>query len=234
MKTFFKRVLYGGDYNPNQWPEDIWAEDMRLFKLAHINSASINIFSWPKLQPSENEYDFDELDQIIEMLEKENFDIVLATATAAMPAWMFKNYPEVARVDYEGRRHRFGQRHNACPNSEIYKLYSKKLAGKLAERYGGGSNVACWHINNEYGGDCYCENCEKAFRVWLREKYGSTEALNRAWNMEFWGHLVYSWDEIVTPNALTDGIGYDKTAFAGMSVDYRRFMSDSLLKNFVA
>lgn len=233
MTKFFDRILFGGDYNPNQWPKEIWEEDIRIFKKASINSATVNVFSWAKIQPSENCYDFEELDQIIEKLSTEGFDIVLATSTAALPAWMFKKYPEVARTDYDGRHHKFGQRHNACPNSLVYQKYAERLATKLAERYGENPQVTCWHINNEYGGECYCDNCEKEFRVWLKDKYHTIEALNKAWNMEFWGHTVYEWDEIVLPNALSEGIGYDKSAFAGISIDYRRFNSDSLLKNYM-
>ena len=232
MKASFKRMLYGGDYNPNQWPRGIWTEDMRMFREAHINSASINIFSWAKIQPSENVFDFSELDAIIDMLSKENYDIVLATATAAMPAWMWKKYPEIGRVDYDGRLHRFGQRHNACPNSLVYQKFAAQIARKLAERYGKNPHVTCWHINNEYGGYCYCEKCEKAFRVWLKDKYKTIEAVNTAWNMDFWSHRVYEWDEIVVPNALGDGMSNGKCEYSGLYLDYSRFMSDSLLGNY--
>ena len=233
MAKSFGRILYGGDYNPNQWPRDIREQDMVYFKDARINSATINVFSWAKIQPSENEYYFDELDEIVDMLSRENFDIVLATSTGAMPAWLCKKYPEVTRTDYQGRRHKFGQRHNHCPNSPVFRKYAKALAEELAKRYGSNPHVTCWHISNEYGGECYCENCEKAFRVWLRERYGTIEAVNKAWNLEFWGHTVYDWDEIVLPNALGDGMENGTgTAFAGLSIDYRRCMSDSLLDNF--
>jgi len=232
MNYPFDKILYGGDYNPNQWPKEVWKEDMRIFKDARINSATVNVFSWAKIQPSEETYDFSELDEVIDMLSKENYNIVLATSTGAMPAWMVTRYPETARVDYEGRRHKFGQRHNACPNSPVFQKYSALLAGKLAERYGSNPHVVCWHINNEYNTGCWCENCEKAFRIWLREKYKTLEAVNKAWNTEFWGHTLYSWDEIVAPNALGDGIGRGMTAFAGLSIDYMRFNSDSLLENF--
>lgn len=229
-KAKFKRILYGGDYNPNQWPQEIWKEDMRIFKEAHINSATINVFSWAKIQPSEHVYDFSELDQMVEMLSAENYDIVLATSTAALPGWMVKRYPEVMSTDYEGRQHRFGQRHNACPNSPVYQKFASALVHKLAERYANNPHVTCWHINNEYGNECYCDNCQKAFRVWLKDKYQTIDAVNKAWNMEFWGHTVYEWDDIVVPNALSEGIGTEKTAFAGISIDYRRFNSDSLLE----
>lgn len=232
MGKKISRILYGGDYNPNQWPREIWKEDMQIFRDAHINSATINVFSWAKLQPSEETYDFSELDEIVDMLSKEDYDIVLATSTGAVPAWMAKKYPEVERTDYEGRHHKFGQRHNACPNSPVFQKYSAALAAKLAERYGSNPHVKCWHVNNEYGGTCYCENCEKAFRVWVRKKYGTLDAVNKAWNMEFWGHTLYDWDEIVAPNALSEGIGTEKTAFAGISIDYKRFNSDSILENY--
>ena len=228
------RILYGGDYNPNQWEREIWDEDMRMFKDAHINSATVNVFSWAKIQPSEESYDFSELDGIIQMLSKENYDIVLATSTGALPAWMAKRYPEVERTDWDGRHKKYGERHNACPNSPVFQKYSRRLAEKLAERYGNNPNVKCWHISNEYGGVCYCENCEKAFRVWLREKYDTLEQLNKAWNTEFWGHTFYDWDEIVAPNALGEGLWNGGTAFAGISIDYKRFNSDGMLKNYMA
>lgn len=233
MKNKFKRILYGGDYNPNQWDKEVWHEDMQIFRNAHINSATINVFSWAKLQPSESEYHFDELDEIVEMLSQEGYDIVLATSTAALPAWMVKKYPEVARTDYQGRHHKFGHRHNACPNSLVFQKYASLLVEQLASRYSSNPHVTCWHISNEYGGECYCENCEKAFRVWLKKKYKNIEALNKAWNLEFWGHTIYDWDEIVLPNALGDGMDSGQnTAFAGISIDYRRFNSDSMLENY--
>ena len=233
MAGKFKRILYGGDYNPNQWGREIWSEDMRIFRDARINSATVNVFSWAKLQPSEDEYNFSELDDIIDMLSKEGYDIVLATSTGAMPAWMFKKYPEVARTDYQGRHHKFGHRHNACPNSLVFQKYASALVEQLAVRYASNPHVVCWHISNEYGGECYCENCEKAFRVWLKKKYKTIDALNKAWNLEFWSHTVYEWDEIVLPNALGDGMDTEQnTAFAGLSVDYRRFNSDGMLGNF--
>ena len=235
MKTPFSRMLYGGDYNPNQWPREVWEEDMRLFQKAGINSATVNVFSWAKLQPNEGTYDFSELDDVIDMLGRENYDIVLATSTGAMPAWLVKNYPEVARVDFEGRRHKFGQRHNHCPNSAVYQKFAGKLVEELARRYGKNPHIACWHINNEYNTGCYCENCEKAFRIWLQKKYGTLEAVNAAWNTEFWGHTFHEWDEIVAPSGLSDGMGFGwtrKTAFAGISIDYDRFLSDSLLENY--
>lgn len=233
-EKYFDSFLYGGDYNPEQWPEEVWYEDIEIFKDASINTATVNVFAWAKLQISENEYDFKELDAIVDLLSKENFKILMATSTAAMPAWMFKRYPEIARVDFYGRKHKFGHRHNACPNSLVYQKYATLLVEKIAERYSNNPNIVAWHINNEYAGECFCENCTKAFRVWLREKYKTLDALNKAWNTDFWSHTIYHWDEIEIPNVLTEQRkDFYRTDFAGISLDQRRFNSDSILNNLV-
>ncbi|MBR3772307.1 MAG: beta-galactosidase [Clostridium sp.] len=223
------KLSFGGDYNPEQWSEDVWEEDMRMFKLAHIDTVTLNVFSWASLQPNETTYTFDKLDRIMEMVHKNGLKVCLATSTGAHPAWMAKKYPEILRTEYTGMKRKFGGRHNSCPNSPIYHKYSVRLATKLAERYKDYDNIVAWHISNEFGGECFCETCEREFRVWLQERYQTIEELNRAWNTAFWGHTFYDWDEIVLPNALSEHFAYERTMFQGISLDYRRFSSDSML-----
>ena len=233
-KKELPRFLYGGDYNPEQWPADTWSQDIQVFKQADINSATINVFSWALLEPQEGQYDFSMLDKIVDQLSKANFDIVMATSTAAMPAWMFKKDPEVARVDYHGRRHVFGQRHNFCPSSKDYQRLTSDLVAHLAERYHDNPHIVAWHVNNEYGGNCYCDNCAAAFREWLKARYQTLDNLNKAWNMNVWSHTIYDWDEIVVPNELGDAWGPEgtETIVAGLSIDYLRFQSDAMLNLF--
>ena len=228
------KVLYGGDYNPEQWPEEIWEEDMRLFKLAGIDEVTLNVFSWAALQPSEDTYNFEKLDKIMDLVEANGLKVFLATSTAAHPAWMAKRHPDILRTEFSGMKRKFGSRHNSCQNSPTYQKYSVLLAKKLAERYGERECVIGWHICNEYGGECYCENCEKQFRVWLKEKYGTIEEVNKAWDTSFWGHTFYDWDEIVLPNMLSEHFEPDRTTFQGISLDYRRFNSEGMLKCYQA
>ncbi|CAM3791826.1 beta-galactosidase [Cohnella lubricantis] len=224
------KIWYGGDYNPEQWEADTWAEDDRMFKLAGIDVATINVFSWALTQRSEDEYDFDWLDETMDRLQRNGVGVCLATSTGAHPAWMAKKYPEVTRVDFNGRKRKFGGRHNSCPNSPVFRHFSRLIAGKLAERYKDHPALLIWHVSNEYGGYCYCDNCASAFRDWLRQRYGTLEEVNKAWNTRFWGHTFYDWDEIVPPNAISEEWNGNRTNFQGISLDYRRFMSASLLE----
>lgn len=228
------KIWYGGDYNPDQWEKPVWDEDLRMFKLAGIDVATLNVFAWALNQPDEETYTFDWLDEMMDKLHADGVGVCLATSTGAHPAWMAKRYPDVLRVDFDGRKRKFGGRHNSCPNSPTYREYSVRMAEKLAERYKDHPALLIWHVSNEYGGYCYCDNCAEAFREWLKARYGSLDVVNRVWNTRFWGHTFYDWDEIVPPNALSEEWhgwnGRTATNFQGISLDYCRFQSDSLLE----
>ncbi|KAB7788610.1 beta-galactosidase [Bifidobacterium cebidarum] len=223
-------MLYGGDYNPEQWPRDVWKHDMRLLREASINEVTLNVFSWAALQPDEHTYDFSRLDDIVALVSEYGMNIIMATSTGALPAWMSLKYPDAERVDFDGRKHRHGARQNACPNSPTYRHYAAELASRLAERYGSLSNLEAWHISNEYEGICYCPNCARTYRDWLRARYGSVEHLNAVWGTDFWGHTYDSFDHIYPPDRAGDG-SYDGpcAVLPAASLDYARFFDDSII-----
>ncbi|MEV4627268.1 beta-galactosidase [Micromonospora sp. NPDC049523] len=228
------KVAFGGDYNPEQWPEDVWKEDYRLFDAARIDTVTLGVFDWALVQPAEDVYEFSLLDRIVERAGAQGRRICLATGTAAHPAWLARAYPEVTRTDFEGRRHRYGQRHNSCPSSPVFRRFSAELARRVARRYCAHPAVVAWHVGNEYGGACYCDRCAAGFRGWLRRRYGDLDGLNAAWYTTFWSHTFTDWDEIEPPSALTEHWrGPDHTAFQGITLDYQRFISDAMLGNFL-
>ena len=225
------KILFGGDYNPEQWDEETWQEDMRLFKLAHVDTVTINVFNWAMLQKDEDTYDFSKLDQIIDLCVKNNLNIILATSTSAHPAWMARKHPNILRVDAYGIKRKFGGRHNSCPSSPTYRYYSKELARRIALRYKDVKNIIAWHISNEYGGECHCDLCQDQFRLWLKKKYQTIENVNIAWNTSFWSHTFYDFEDIVLPDFRSEEFMREEvsTSFQGISLDYRRFNSDNLL-----
>lgn len=227
MEQFFPHTfLYGGDYNPEQWPEEIWREDMRLMKLAHVTMVSINIFSWAALEPQPDHYHFDQLDRIMDMLAQNNILADLATGTASPPTWMTRHYPSMLPVTRRGVRLTHGSRQHYCPNSPDYRRKSGALVQRLAERYAQHPALAMWHLNNEYGCHvpvCYCDNCAAAFRLWLQEKYQSLENFNFAWGTSFWSQRYFDWEDVLPPRATPAQNNPTH------SLDYWRFMSDSIL-----
>jgi beta-galactosidase len=216
-------ILHGGDYNPEQWPETVWDEDVRLMQLAHVNVATLPVFGWVSLQPDENTFTFDWLDRIIEKLTGGGVSLCLATATASTPAWLDEKYPDILRVDSSGHRLKHGNRHSFCPNSPNFKRAGGDLVHAIADRYAQHPKLALWHVGNEYGNTCYCDQCAVAFRIWLSDRYDSLEKVNERWYTKFWGHTYTSWEQIEPPT--TNG----ESSMQSLLIDYNRFQSDSLL-----
>jgi beta-galactosidase len=224
-------VCYGGDYNPEQWPEGVWAEDVALMRDAGVNLVSIGIFSWALLEPREGEFDFDWLDRVFELLHGAGIRIDLGTPTASPPAWFFHHYPEARVVTRTGAALGFGSRGMASPSSPDYRRLAARIAGELARRYGRHPALALWHVHNEYGAPvsaCYSATSNAAFRTWLRARYGTLDVLNSSWGTAFWGQRYEEWEHISTPAAAASVLN------PAQRLDFARYTSDALLKCFIA
>ena len=226
MPRLSPKLLYGGDYNPEQWPESVWAQDARLMREAGVNTVSLGIFSWTKLQPSEKCFDFDWLDRVMNLLAKNGISVCLATATASPPPWLTCRYPEVLPVTADGVTLQAGSRQHYSPSSRVYRKFATALVRKLAQRYRRHPALASWHINNEYAchlHECHGEESTRAFRDWLRAKYRTLAALNEAWGTAFWSQGYGAWEEIFTPRRAPYHCNPTQC------LDFKRFTNDAFL-----
>lgn len=223
------RILYGGDYNPEQWPPEVWHEDAALMREAGVNLATVGVFSWARLEPAPGEFDFSWMRVVLDILHGAGVDVCLATPTAAPPPWLPTLYPESLPVDVNGMRYSPGSRQHFCVHSPAYRRHAAGIVRQLAAELGEHPAVRMWHVHNEYACHvprCYCEQSAAAFRDWLRRRYGTAAALNEAWGTDFWSQRYRSFGEVLPPRATpTHGN-------PSQELDYRRFWSDSYLEEF--
>ena len=220
-------LLYGGDYNPEQWPREVWHEDVALMRAAGVNLVTVGVFSWALLEPRPGEFELDWLGDVLDLLQVSGIAVDLATPTASPPAWLGLRWPETRAVTADGVRLSHGSRNHFCPSSPVYRERALTIAGVLVDRFASHPAVRMWHIGNEYGQVCHCDLCGAEFQAWLHRRYGTVDGLNRAWGTTFWSQRYDDWTEVVPPRAAPYLINPTQ------ALDYRRFASDQLLALYV-
>jgi beta-galactosidase len=232
MRTFFDRfagTAYGGDYNPEQWEPQIWAEDVRLMADAGVGLVTVNVFGWGLLEPEEGCYQFDGLDEILDLLAAHGIAVDLATGTASPPAWMAARYPQSLPVSETGVRAAFGGRNQHSPSSPVYRRAAARLVELLAARYADHPALAMWHVGNEYSGVSYDDESAVAFRQWLIRRYGTIEALNEAWGTRVWSRHYSTFAHVGVPSVVGGEIRNP-----AHRLDFSRFTSDAFMECFQA
>lgn len=225
------RITLGCDYNPEQWDESVWLDDILLMRELGVDLVAINIFGWAQLQPQPGPYDFSRLDRIMTMLHEAGIRVNLGTGTASPPPWMARIHPETLPQSADGTLAWPGGRQAWCPSSPVYRQKALELVSAMADRYGEHPALALWHVSNELGchnAHCYCDVSALAFRGWLRQRYGTLDALNAAWGTAFWSQRYGAWEDILPPRV---------TRSAGNPahlLDFKRFSSDALLDHYRA
>jgi beta-galactosidase len=219
-------LAFGGDYSPEQWPDEVLDEDVRLMAEAGVNLVTVGVFGWALVERSEGRYTFAWLDRVLDTLGAAGIRVDLATGTASPPPWFSHAHPETLPVTRDGTTLWPGARQAFCPSSPRYRAAAVQLADALAKRYSRHPALAIWHVHNEYGchnAHCYCETSAAAFRAWLERRYESIEALNDVWGTTFWSQHYGDWTEINPPRTAPSFVNPTQ------QLDWWRFSSSELL-----
>ena len=214
-------VVIGTAYYPEHWGRERWLEDLQLMQKAGITTLRLAELAWSRMEPEEGRYDLDWLEEFIDLAyNKAGMKIILGTPSEASPVWLRDKHPEVVRINVAGLRE--GGRGQHCHTSEVYRGYISRMAEQMVRRFANNPAVIGWQIDNELRGvACYCQDCARSFRRWLRTRYGTLDTLNREWGTQFWSQTYNTWDEICLPSQ--DQI----TISTSQVVDYKRFISDT-------
>lgn len=224
-------VLFGCDYNPEQWDSATWREDMALMREAGIDLVAINIFGWSAINPAPGVWDFAALDAMMDLLHENGIRVNLGTATASPPPWLSTTHPETLPMAADGTRRYPGGRQAFCPSSPVYRAHAARLVETVAQRYSTHPALALWHVSNEIGCHnalCYCDESASAFRAWLQSRYGTIDALNEAWGTNFWSQRYTDWAQILPPRATLS------LRNPAQLLDFSRFSSDAGLELYRA
>jgi beta-galactosidase len=217
------KFLYGVDYYPEAWDESQWEKDATMMQEAGINFVRLAEFAWVKMEPQEGHFNFDWLDRALKVLNAHGIKAVLGTPTASPPAWLYEKYPDIAAMDPNGTRYRYGSRRNYCLHNPAFIAATRRIVTAMAEHYKDHPGVIGWQIDNELGDPkCFDPASRAAFQKWCQRKYQTLDALNQAWGTIFWGHTYQAWSEIPLPwNTLFN------VHNPSLALDFDRFQSDS-------
>ena len=215
-------------YYPEHWPQDLWISDAENMVKTGIKWVRIAEFAWSRIEKSPDNFDFEWLDKIVDILGKADLKIVMCTPTATPPKWLVDQMPDMVAINSNGQPRKFGSRRHYSFSHSGYLEQSKRITKIIAQRYGDSPYVQAWQTDNEYG--CHettyswCQSSLREFRLWLQKKYSLIDVLNKAWGNVFWSMEYNSFEEIELPNLTVT------EANPSHNFDFRRFSSDQVRK----
>ncbi len=218
------KLELGVCYYPEQWDRSLWREDAQRMAEMGLDWVRIAEFTWGLIEPKRGTFQWDWLDEVIDVLGEAGLRVMMSTPTAAPPKWLIDEHPEILPVGADGKVRSFGSRRHYCFSSEVFLAEARRIATEYARRYGQNPYVHAWQIDNEYNDHdtvlSYSDAARDGFRRWLAERYGSIDTLNKTWGTVFWGALYSSFDQIELPN------GVVASPNPTHALDFARYSSD--------
>lgn len=201
MKNYehLNQLSLGTCYYPEHWDRSLWAEDLDRMLTLGIYTIRVFEFAWNIVEPHEGKFSFELFDSFLDLAAQKGMKVIMCTPTATPPAWLTEKYPEVLNADMNGHLYYHGHRRHYNYTSPVYHEKTRIICEKLGERYGNHPAIVGWQIDNEINCEenrFFAQTDHAAFREWLRERFGTLDALNAAIGANFWSESYTDWAQI--------------------------------------
>ena len=190
-------VLYGAAYYPEYMPYDRTDKDIALMKEAGISVVRVGESTWGLWEPEDGRFEYAWMDSVIDRLHAAGIRVILGTPDLLHPVWMYKKHPEMVVTRLGGQYLYYGIRQNTDLMNAQYRFYCERIIRKLMEHYKGNPAIIGFQIDNETSSAGAANpDVQDGFKLYLQKKFVTTDALNKAWGLNYWGQRLNGWDEL--------------------------------------
>lgn len=200
----FDNILYGVAYYHEYMPYERLDKDVKMMQDAGISVIRVGESTWSLFEPQEGKFEFEWLDRVIDKFHAAGIKVILGTPTYSIPAWMGVRHPELFVEKLDGSKSSFGIRQNFDITNPTYLFYCERVIRKIMERYANHPGVVGYQVDNEtttYGAANF--NFFRGFVNYMKDKYKTTQHLNKIWGLSYWGMTLNDWDEFPTRHNAT-------------------------------
>ena len=221
------KVRIGASWYPEMWPEEEWAKDVERMRELGFNTVRMFEFAWKRFEPGEGTFDFDWAKRVMDLCAEAGIGVQVGTPTAAPPAWLTTQYPEVLQVKHDGTQAIHGKRKHFNHHSSKYLQLSRTIVEKMVDAFADHPALHSWQIDNEMSGRDYGPETVEKFHAWLKDRYGTIEKLNETWGLDFWSQAYDSFDQIPMPIATVGSREIPERHHPSLIVAITRFSNDA-------
>jgi beta-galactosidase len=190
-------VLYGTSYYSEYMPYERLDQDITLMRQAGIDVVRMGESTWSLWEPEDGHFDYSWMDRVIEAMGKAHIKVILGTPTYSIPPWMYKEHPEILARPLGGAPVFYGMRQNIDTDNEVFRSYARRVITNLVTHYRDNPTVIGWQVDNETSSNGASNpDVFEGFRKHLETTFGTPEALNKAWFLQYWGQTIHDWDEL--------------------------------------
>ena len=201
-------VLYGAAYYHEYMPYERLDKDVALMKQAGITVVRMGESTWSLWEPEDGHFEYAWMDRVVDAMTKAGIKVIMGTPTYSIPTWMYHAHPEVLARPLGGAQTFYGIRQNMDTDNPTYRFYAQRVIRNLVEHYRNNPNVIGWQVDNETGSyGASNQDVFTGFVSHLKQKFGTTDALNKAWGLNYWGEDVNGWENM-PPRDGTISTGY--------------------------